>query len=318
MLFSPFQDLQAKQLYMHISPKCRRLERRRLYILLHPDVLLLSTSCNNNMEILKTAECFPLDPKQSIFTIIVLKRTDQIYTARFDGRCISKTRITHEDLKNIVELDKTAFQPQYQDKFTRAQPSDHFYIKRPNLLSYYPTNSTNKVRIAEEVLQEVQVCESLRLQPHPNIAEYTGCEVQDGKISGICFKQYNQSLQQRLNPGHLNKRAFARSVCLDEKWCNIIAEGIKNGLDHVHALGLVHNDITPSNIMLDERDTPIIIDFGSCRRDGECLEGVGRTYEWCDDKIQIASPSNDLDALAEMRAWMFGKDDGFKFIEKIP
>jgi serine/threonine protein kinase len=61
--------------------------------------------------------------------------------------------------------------------------------------------------------------------------------------------------------------------------CSSILEGVKKGLDHIHALGIIHNDITPSNIMLDEHDTPIIIDFGSCRDMGESLEDVGRTYE---------------------------------------
>jgi serine/threonine protein kinase len=166
-----------------------------------------------------------------------------------------------------------------------------------------------------EVLQEVQVCEILRLQPHPNIAKYMGCEVHDNKISGLCCKQYRESLQKLLNPGQLNKRAFARSVCLDAKWCSSIIEGIKKGLKHLHALGFVHNDLTPSDVMLDERDIAIIIHFGSCRRRGESLTGIGRTYELYDDEVKIASPSNDLDALAEMEAWMLGKVDDFKFGE---
>jgi serine/threonine protein kinase len=270
------------------------------------------------MEILKTSEVFPLDPEEPIFTIVVFQQDAQIYTARFTGRCISKTDIKTEDLEDTVKLDISAFQPLYSNKYTRAQPSSQHFVKRPNLLSYFPCSQTSKTRISEEVLQELQVCEKLKLQPHPNIAEYIGCEVNDGKISGIGFKQYKESLQQRLNPGHLNKRAFARSVCLDEEWCSCIIGGIKNGLKHLHSLGLVHNDITPSNIMLDERDRAIIIDFGSCRRIGESLKGVGRTYEWYDDEVQIASPSNDLNALAEMRAWMFGKDDDFKFVEMTP
>jgi serine/threonine protein kinase len=134
-------------------------------------------------------------------------------------------------------------------------------------------------RIANEVLQEIQVCEKFKLRPHPNIAEYIGCEVQGGRVSGICFKRYKESLQQRLNPGHLNKRMFAHSSRLDVAWCRNIVAGIEKGLEHLHTLGLVHNDLNPANIMLDERETPIIIDFGSCRRIGESLRGVGRTYE---------------------------------------
>jgi serine/threonine protein kinase len=267
------------------------------------------------MAILKTSECFPLSPEEPIFTIVVFKQNDQIYTARLNGRCTSKTDISPENLTDTVKLDISAFQPLYSNKYTRAQPTGQHFVKRPNLLSYYPCNQTSKTRIAEEVLQEVHICEILRLQPHSNIAEYIGCEVNDGKISGICFKQYRESLQQKLNPRHLNKRAFARSACLNEDWCSCVIEGIKNGLKHLHSLGLVHNDITPSNIMLDERDTAIIIDFGSCRRIRENLQGVGRTYEWYDDGVQVASPSNDLDALAEMRAWMFGQEDEFKFVE---
>jgi serine/threonine protein kinase len=270
------------------------------------------------MEILKTSECFPLSPEEPIFTIVVFKQDAQVYTARFNGRCTSKTDISPVNLTDTVKLDISASQPLYSNKYTRAQPSSQHFIKRPNLLSYFPCSQTSKTRMVEEVLQEVQVCEKLKLEPHLNIAEYIGCEVNDGKISGICFKQYKESLQQRLNPGHLNKRAFARSVCLDEEWCSGIIEGVKNGLKHLHSLGLVHNDITPANIMLDEGDTAIIIDFGSCRPTGESLKGVGRTYEWYDDEAQVASPSNDLDALAEMRAWMFGKDDEFKFVEMTP
>jgi serine/threonine protein kinase len=269
------------------------------------------------MEIITTGECFPHNLNESIFTIVVYSQDNDTYLARYNGRCGSKTDIPPEELKDIVKLDKTAFQPQYRNNFTQAQPSDQHYIKRPNLLCYHPISDANKISMMNEVLQEVQVCEILKLQPHPNIAEYMGCKAQDGRISGICLKQYVQSLRQRLNPGHLNKRAFARSVCLDARWCSGIIEGIRKGLEHLHALGFVHNDLTPSNVMLDERDTAIIIDFGSCRRIGEDLRGVGRTYEWYDDDIQTARPSNDLDALAEIEALMFGKVDDFKFGEKL-
>lgn len=146
------------------------------------------------MEILTTAECFPLDPDQPIFTVVVFSHNEQIFIGRANGRCGSKANIDLEELEDVVELDKTEFQPQYLDGYTRAKPTDQLYIKRPNLLSYYPINDTDKKRIADEILQEVQVFERFRRNPHPNIAEYLGCEVTDGKISGIWFKQYKHSL----------------------------------------------------------------------------------------------------------------------------
>jgi hypothetical protein len=34
---------------------------------------------------------------------------------------------------------------------------------------------------------------------------------------------------------------------------------------------------------------------------GESLQGVGRTYEWYDDKVEVTVLQNDLDALDDIR-----------------
>ena len=60
-------------------------------------------------------------------------------------------------------------------------------------------------------------------------------------------------------------------------------------------------------------DVPAIIDFESCRRKGESLEGVGRTYEWYDEEVQMSLPQNDLDALKEMRIWLGDESEAFQF-----
>lgn len=56
-------------------------------------------------------------------------------------------------------------------------------------------------------------------------------------------------------------------------------EGIKAGIQHLHALRLVHNGINPSNIIVDEHDQPIIIDFDTYDHHGEKLGPKGR-YIW--------------------------------------
>lgn len=55
---------------------------------------------------------------------------------------------------------------------------------------------------------------------------------------------------------------FDKDLCL---------QGIESGIRHMHSLGLVHNDINPSNIMIDSADRPVIIDFDSCKQEGEKL-----------------------------------------------
>jgi len=52
---------------------------------------------------------------------------------------------------------------------------------------------------------------------------------------------------------------------------DLVLRGIQEGIQHLHSLGLIHCDINPANIVMDEGDTPVIVDFDSCRRKGEEL-----------------------------------------------
>ncbi|KAK0639796.1 hypothetical protein B0T16DRAFT_463433 [Cercophora newfieldiana] len=69
------------------------------------------------------------------------------------------------------------------------------------------------------------------------------------------------------------------------------AAGIESGIEHLHSLGLVNNDINPKNVMLD----------------GD------RTYKWYDENVQLSVLKNDLDALAEIRAWLGDDSETFQF-----
>jgi serine/threonine protein kinase len=42
-----------------------------------------------------------------------------------------------------------------------------------------------------------------------------------------------------------------------------IAEGLLNGVSHLHSCGMLHRDIKPGNVMLDSSSTPLLADFGS-------------------------------------------------------
>lgn len=132
------------------------------------------------------------------------------------------------------------------------------------------------------------------------------------------MRNYRDTLQERPNPGHLNKGAFAASVHslnLDSEWCRNVIEGVRKGLEHIHGLGIVHDDLNPANIMFDDDDVPKITGFGSCRRVGGGLDDAGRKYEWHDEENQANDISNDLEALAEISAWLHGDVDAFKFDE---
>ncbi|KAG6245556.1 hypothetical protein E4U23_005282 [Claviceps purpurea] len=60
------------------------------------------------------------------------------------------------------------------------------------------------------------------------------------------------TLRERLRMNE--STSFDKDLCL---------EGIERDVRHLHSLGIVHNDISPANIMFDELDRPVIIDFDS-------------------------------------------------------
>lgn len=78
---------------------------------------------------------------------------------------------------------------------------------------------------------------------------------------------------------------------------------ITSAVSHIHTLGLAHNDLTPMNIMVDESDTPFIIDFGSCQPFGCELITAG-TPGWINEDFAHSAQDHDDIALGKLRTWL--------------
>lgn len=265
------------------------------------------------MEIVQSNEAFKtIEGKfQFAYVCYFVRQNGVLYHGKWKHRFSAPD--TLEDLEEVEQVKTEDRGPEVRPEwsiYSGSPPEVH--VKTPSLFAYL-----EGVDIENKIRREVEACEILKQNPHPNIAVYCGCQVTHGRISGLCFKKYTSTLLEKVNPGHLNKRMFrasGRELVNDSVKASL--EGILEGIRHIHSLGLVHNDINPANIMFDQDGTPVIIDFDSCRRVGESLlgTGAGATHEWHDPDVELSLVKNDLDAFEEMKTWLVGcSDDGFLF-----
>ncbi|KAF8241356.1 hypothetical protein K440DRAFT_608496 [Wilcoxina mikolae CBS 423.85] len=195
-----------------------------------------------------------------------------------------------QNTATIIPADVWPLCPKGSTLAPEPIPND-CYVKRPSLLDFGDGQDDSKT-IRELILHEVQVCETLRHHQHPNVAKYLGCKVDNDRIVGLCLSKYSKTLLELVQEGaHIDMDS-----CLD---------GIKRGIDHLHGLGYVHNDINPNNIMFAAGDdTPVIIDFDSCQLEGENLGFKSGTFMWCDESSMVAVRQNDYYGLLRIRKYL--------------
>ncbi|KAH7134197.1 kinase-like domain-containing protein [Dactylonectria macrodidyma] len=217
---------------------------------------------------------------------MILRRGKDYFLATAD-RGVPELKDLEIDTLDLTPIPPEHFRPKVKHGITQAPESlPDVYVKRPCLFDWDPSD-TNPEHISDLVLQEAGICEILTKHPHPNIVRYFGCLVEDGRISGLCLAKYNSKLSEKLVNSSVAKR-------------EMYYEGIKKGIHHLHQLGFIHNDLNPSNIMMDG-NTPVIIDFDSCRPNGEKLGAKAGTFKWELEEATFATPENDFYSLAKLR-----------------
>ena len=243
-------------------------------------------------------------PPRVFPTRIVFRQQDSIYYSQIPRRRVKKDDIRLEDLSVITPVPVEAYRPPFDSTFTIADLDPRtwhqHYLKEPTATSFDPEAEAEP---KDYVLQDIAACEVLRSHPHhPNIAVYHGCLITGGLVSALVFDRYEVSLLDLLNPQSLNKAAFLgsdRPVTPETSSCYL--EGIKAGIDHLHSIGLVHNDLNPANVMVSGDGRPVIIDFDSCLPIGVPLNKPKRTPGWYDPDVSVSLETNDLYALEELR-----------------
>lgn len=228
-------------------------------------------------------------------TDIILRNGDELFFAE------TKDRYKHDadiplDKLDIEPIKIDHIWPLFPQDFTMAPNSlpINSYFK-PSPVIFYDKKYATTSSPSGLLLEEARTCEILRKNPHPNIVEYLGCVVHENRITGLCLAKYGATLTTIVDQmAHKNGQFDPISLM----------KGIEAGVRHLHKLGLVHNDLNPSNIMIDAENGPRIIDFDSCQKVGQPLGYKCGTPGWFDGNAKFALPENDHYGLTKLRDYL--------------
>lgn len=228
-------------------------------------------------------------------TMIKFEHKNEIYQARSNKRLMNPEKIQLSDLEiESSPIPRENLYAAYPGGLSIAPyplPNDCFLKKHKLMLYDTPLRlSHDKTYPGQLLIQQAKFCDILRQHPHPNLASYRGCVVEEGLVIGLCFAKYHQTLKQRVqeDPRPLNKEECIR--------------GIEAGICHLHSLGYVHNDINTHNIMFLDDEVPVITDFDTCWKESK-PQGINvPTNMWTDNKESVRE--NDFSSLRRIRQYL--------------
>ncbi|KAJ1946924.1 hypothetical protein GGF37_000823 [Kickxella alabastrina] len=140
------------------------------------------------------------------------------------------------DISGGDRVDKDFLCPKY-DGYRVADTIAGRYVKTP-IYTYYKLEGSLKQCIRNEI-------ETYERVSHPNICKYYGCVVEDGLVTGIVLEKLSKTLDR---------------VDIDDP--EALISQLIQAVSYIHSLGIVHGDINPYNIMVDD-ERLVLIDFDS-------------------------------------------------------
>lgn len=132
------------------------------------------------------------------YTSVLLQDGDKLYKACSPQRT---TILTMVDTSRL-EIEPTPipigdYRPPFSDELMIAPNLvlEDCWEKLPNLSCY---DSRDPTRLGELMLREARIGEMLMDHLHPNVDNYHGCVIREGRIASLCFTRYHQTLVERI------------------------------------------------------------------------------------------------------------------------
>lgn len=138
------------------------------------------------------------------------------------------------------------------------------FLKRPVAVKVIRSSCAKNEQVVEDFFREARILASLN---HPNVAHVYSLGV---------HKEQPYIVMELVGGGRMDR--LFRTKPLDETKALDIAIDVAEGLIATHEKDLVHGDVKPSNILLDESGTAKLVDFGMVRLGGDAsTEGLAGT-----------------------------------------
>lgn len=249
-----------------------------------------------SLQDLTIIEAWETETNSSKYITFYLVTPDEV--VYFGESTKNKREMTLEEYSSALKLipDHEIYPPIPNDIELTLMPqnmdNDSAYIKRPGLTNYETMKGTDFVPKA--LLDETLIMERISKSPHLNIIGYYGCRVRRRRITAIALEQLEETLTQCASTPSIQD--------LDEEQ---FLMALESAVDHIHSLGLAHNDINPDNIMI-KNGAPVLIDFGSCQPFGNRLQSLG-TPGWYEELFFTSEKKHDIYSLNKMREWLRSK-----------
>ena len=151
-----------------------------------------------------------------------------------------------------------------EDGFGRVFLAEHIGLKQKHVIKVLSADSSRSIDIRSRFFQEAQVIAKLK---HPHIVPIMDVAEHGGRPYYIMSYINGGSLADLLR---LEKKlSTERAIELTIKLLSALSE--------VHGKGIIHRDIKPDNVLLDESGEPYLIDFGIARVEegGKAKTGTG-------------------------------------------
>lgn len=142
-----------------------------------------------------------------LYTLVIFQNGDKYFSAQLTDQFASPEHIPPLPASSLREIPTEHIYPLLESGLSICHDAEQpdIFVKKPRLTAYDGSDS-----LGQFLLREARICQILMQNEHQNVARYLGCVAKGGRVTGLCFQRYMETLADRLDTG----RPFNKEDCL--------------------------------------------------------------------------------------------------------